>query len=194
MELKRVYQQGLEGTRYLERYVNNVKPGAHSEWSDTNIIYSPHEGIETFPAVVFGLKLEDVSILLASPDPRLVREVLGKDMVKFFSHPEMGSDKTYLQEVGIPEASRLEEEIYIVTPTASTRTLLTYDRDYNFMVKTDLDKRHYRFIRRLKGSSVLHSVQISQELERITLSENLQEQAFSSEKLFLDQWLQTVEF
>lgn len=60
MELKRVYQQGLEGIRHLERYVNNVKPGVHSDWSDTNIDYSPHEGRETFPAVVFGLKPEDV--------------------------------------------------------------------------------------------------------------------------------------
>ena len=125
----------------------------------------------------------DVNILLANPNPRLVREILGKDVVKFFSHPEMGNDKTYLQEASIPETSRLEDEIYTVTPTASTRTLLTHGRDYNFMIKTDLDKRHYRFIRRLKGSSVLHSVQISQELERITSSGNLEEYSFLPESI-----------
>ncbi len=95
----------------------------------------------------------------------------------------MGNNKTYLQEVDIPETSKLENEVYIVTPTASTRTLLTYKRDYNFMIKTDLDKRHYRFVRRLKGSSVLHSIQISRELERITSSESLEEYSFLPESI-----------
>ena len=182
MRVERLQEQGLEATRYMERYVNNVK-GAHEEWSDTDIKYSPHEGVEDFPASVFELPSELTTVLTASPDPRLTREVIGKDVVKFFSHPEMGEDPTYLQEMGIPENTRLEEEIYTVTPTSSTRTMLTKDRDFNFMVKTDLDKKHFRFIRRLKGSSVAHSIQISQELSRIADLDDDHEYSFLPESM-----------
>ncbi len=183
MRLEQVYQTGLEGTRYLERYVNNVKSGSHGDWSDTNIRYSPHEGVENFPLPVFGLKPEMAIVLLANPDPRLMRQVVGKDVVKFFIHPDIATDEAYLDRLGIDSTDQIDD-IYIVTPTSSTRTLLTQQPDFNFMIKTDLDKRHFRFIRRLKGSSVDHSVRISQELERVTaLDTSITEYAFLPESL-----------
>jgi len=182
MKIETLQQQGLEATRYMERYVNNVKPGTHSDWSETNIDYSPHEGISEFPVPVFGIKPEEATILLSNPDRNLIREVIGKDVVRFFVHPDMANDPKYLDIAGIDPDSRLDE-IYMVTPTASTRTLLTKDRKSNFMIKTDLDRKHYRFIRRLKGSSVDHSIRISRELERVAREDDASEYAFLPESL-----------
>lgn len=182
MKIETLYGQGLEATRYMERYVNNVKSGSHSDWSDTNVRYSPHEGIEQFPVPVFGLKPETVTVMQANPDPKLLGEMIGKEVVKFFVHPDMLEGEGYLERVGIDPNSQLSET-YIVTPTSSTRTLLTVGRDPNFMVKTDLDKRHYRFIRRLKGSSVEHSILVSRELERIVTADHPAEYAFLPESL-----------
>lgn len=182
MKLESLHQQGLEATRYMERYVNNVKTGTHHDRSETSIIYSPHEGIEEFPLPVFGLKPEAVTVIQANPDQRILREVIGREVVKFFVHPDMADDVEYLDRVGIDANSRLNET-YIVTPTSSTRTLLTTGKTPDFMVKTDLDRKHYRFIRRLKGSSVEHSIQISQEIEKNTTTEQLPEYAFLPESL-----------
>lgn len=182
MKIETLHQQGLEATCYMERYANNVKDGSHSDWSDTNIIYSPHEGIEEFPVPVFGLKSEDVTVFQANPNQQVFRDIVGKEVIKFFVHPDMANDTEYLDRIGIEPNLKLSET-YIVTPTSSTRTLLTRGRSPNFMIKTDLDRRHYRFIRRLKGSSVEHSIQISQELERITATSELPEYAFLPESL-----------
>jgi len=56
----------------------------------------------------------------------------------------------------------------VVSPTSSTRTLLTRKLEHNFMAKTDLDKRHFRFIRRLKGSSVEHSITVNRDIRLTT--------------------------
>lgn len=180
MQLDNIYIQGLESTRYLERYVNNVK-GKHEEYSETAVIYSPHEGIEQFPAPVFALKAEAVSVMQADTDPRLLREILGAD-IKFIIHPEMLSDPDYLERVGLANVPQ-SDETYIVTPTSSTRTLLTKGRDYNFMIKTDLEKKHYKFIRRLKGSSIDHSIRMSLELGRVGASGQIPEFSFLPESL-----------
>ena len=75
------------------------------------------------------------------------------DVAKFFWHPDLPSPFE-----GKPDG------FYTVSPTSSTRTLLTRNSIYNFMIKTDLDKRHFRFRRRLKGSSVSHSVKMNQDI------------------------------
>ncbi len=182
MKLDGLYESQLEGTRYAERYVNNVKAGKHSNWSDSSVEYSPHEGLSEFPLPVYSLSGLAYEVLTAEPDPRLVRDVLGKD-VKFFVHPDLSSDLDYMDRTGLINARPIIDEPYFVSPTSSTRTLLTANRDYNFMIKTDLDKRHYRFIRRLKGSSVDHSIRVSQELSRICQVTNLDEFAFLPESL-----------
>jgi hypothetical protein len=165
----------------MERYVNNVK-GSHSDWSDTDIIYSPHEGMEKFHVPVFEIPTSKVSILCANPDPRLVQEVIVGDKVKFFVHPDMLNDKGFLQKIGIDGFIK-SNDVYEVTPTSSTRTLLTLEKNYNFMIKTDLDKKHFRFIRRLKGDSVEHSILISKELEKIANSGECPEYSFLPESL-----------
>ncbi len=182
MKLELLCQLGLEATRYLERYVNNIKPGAHSDWSESNILYSPHEGLPQFEAPAFDLPLGAVTVLSANPDPILSQEVIRPHAVRFFLHPEMALDIEYIERVGIDISTRVGET-YLVTPTSSTRTLLTKDREYNFMIKTDLERRHYRFIRRLKGSSVDHSIRISRELEKITSSAGLSDCCFLPESL-----------
>jgi len=179
MELKKIQENGIEATRYLERYVNNIK-GDHEVYSDTLPIYSPHEGIDYFPAPVFNLPREVVNIIQADPDPRLLCEIIGAD-VKFVIHPNMLEDQEYLDRTGLSEYT--SEQSYIVSPTSSTRTLLTHDQPYTFMVKTDLEKRHYKFIRRLKGTSVEHSIAMSSELGSICKDEALSEFAYLPESI-----------
>lgn len=53
------------------------------------------------------------------------------------------------------------------------------------MVKTDLERRHDRFIRRLKGSSIEHSSQISKELTHLTASALVPEFSFLPESIGL---------
>lgn len=48
-------------------------------------------------------------------------------------------------------------------PTSSTRTLLTEDA-FRVYIKTDLDKKHFRFVRRLQRSSIEHSIAICSDL------------------------------
>lgn len=164
MRLNEIPAGGLEATRYAERYVNTVK-GEHSKYSDTSVEYSPHEGIDEFAAPVFYMKPEDVRVLQADPNPDLAEEVMSDDVV-FIAHPEMLQHQDYLEKTGL-DPKDADTERYTVTPTSSTRTLLTKDLPENFMAKTDLDRRHYKYIRRLKGSSVEHSVAISAEFDRL---------------------------
>jgi hypothetical protein len=182
MKIDTLHPSGWEATRYMERYVNNIKPGSHTDWSETNIIYSPHEGNEEFDIPTYHLQTEEVTLFLANPNPLLVAEVTRQNTVKFFLHPEMASDKNYCEQIGIDPDSK-SDEVLMVTPTSSTRTLLTKGKMPNFMIKTDLFRKHDRFIRRLKGGSVEHSVLISKELEGITSRERLPEYAFLPESI-----------
>lgn len=166
MKLTSLFQQGLEATRYLERYVNNVRPGRHSFWSDTNSRFSPHEGVPLFEAPCLRLaENAAVTILKDSPDPLLESTVLSEGVL-FVVHPDMLDDRAHTMLLGLSSPYTNKEHLN-VTPTSSTRTLLTTGRDYNFFIKTDLNKRHYGFNRSLKRSGVKHSIAVSSELLNI---------------------------
>ena len=168
MRLHDIPRQGLEATRYAERYVNTVK-GEHGEYSDTSIVYSPHEGVEEFTAPAFHLSSENAHLLLADdPDPSLAAKVIKDNVLLFIMHPEMLNHPDYLKRTGL-DPKDADIETYVVTPTSSTRTLLTKGQPDEFMVKTDLDRRHYKYIRRLKGSSVKHSTAVSNEFARAAM-------------------------
>lgn len=99
---------------------------------------------------------EEVFVYLANPDPAIYDEIVG-NKIRFFLHPET------LNELNI-DKERIIYELK-VEPTSSTRTLLPKEKKY--FVKLHLNKRLSRFIRRLRPSSVEHSIFVSAELEKM---------------------------
>jgi len=70
---------------------------------------------------------------------------------KFFWHPD------------VDRHGLTVEGSVLAQPASSTRTLLT-EGPFRVYIKTDLDKKHFRFIRRLQRSSVEHSIAICSDL------------------------------
>lgn len=169
-------------TRYMERYVNKRKPGSHSSWSDVPERYSPEGGLDFFALPEFSVPLELVCILRESPTLLVERQHITRDKVYFPVHPAMLADPAYLAMTGLANLKRADRRIR-VTPTSSTRTLWPLANRSMYLVKTDLDKRHYRFHRRLKRSSVAHSLAISRTLESESKSLAEGEIAFLAESI-----------
>jgi hypothetical protein len=133
--------------------VNDAK-GDFSNHSDVDIKYSPEIGLDCFDVAYKLINTSSVHILRSNASSELEDEVITKDgQVKFIWHPEMGTS-----------FNGVSDGCYKMSPTSSTRTMLTQGLRYNFMVKTDLDKKHFRFRRRLKGSSVKHSLKINTDI------------------------------
>src|SRR3989344_961758 len=147
MHLLGVKQEG--GYLHAERYANNFKKVAN----EVTQSYCAIEGEECFKLPFLYLDLNEVEGFFAFPSPEIFNKIVKNGKVKFFIHPDM------IEEFEIDEISGLIE----VSPTSSTRTVLPLNED--FMIKMHLNRRLYRFIRRLKGSSVEHSVLISSEIE-----------------------------
>lgn len=140
---------------YLERYVNDAK-GDFTNFSNVDPRYSPEIGVVEFNAPFVRLQRDKVTIFQDQPSQEMHDTVFMDGTALFMWHPCV-------------QSKFLAVDGYIaVSPTSSTRTLLTRHMKYNFMAKTDLDKRHFRFIRRLKGSSVEHSIDINRDIRLAT--------------------------
>lgn len=137
---------------HLERYVNDAK-GNFKDYSEVSVRYSPEQGERYFNVPYKWVSMTKLHIFRSNPTQRLEDEVVVNGQARFIWHPEMPS----------PFESN-PDGYYQVCPTSSTRTLFTRELPYNFMVKTDLDKKHFRFRRRLKGRSVEHSTRISRDI------------------------------
>ncbi len=140
---------------YLERYVNDAK-GDFTDFSDVDPRYSPESGVVEFNAPFVRIREDMLSIFQDQPSPEVHSAIFESDTALFMWHPD------------VPSPFSAADGHIVVAPTSSTRTLLTRKLAYNFMAKTDLDKRHFRFIRRLKGSSVEHSIAISRDIRLAT--------------------------
>lgn len=135
---------------YLERYVNESGEN-FQEFSNISIKYSPQLGDEVFLLPYFFV--DDISsrVIIKEPSTEIKSKVIKQDRALFFAHPAIyhvkGSNS-------IP-----------VSPTASTRTVLTRGFRKNFFIKTDLDILHYRFNRKLKGDSVRFCIEVNEILK-----------------------------
>lgn len=114
-----------------------------------------------------------MTIFQDKPSEDLSRFIFKKDRALFMWHPD------------VPSQFKVTDGSIIVSPTSSTRTLLTRHLTHNFMAKTDLDKRHYRFIRRLKGGSVRHSIAINQDIRLATESDDISFYSYMPETIGL---------
>lgn len=146
---------------HLERWVNQPKYSATAQYSEVGAAYHPRFGEPTFRLPVFKLPRAAVEIIEADPTPVLRDRLVGGEGVAFFCHPD-GVDEF----AGVPGFAAPAEHL-TVSPTSSTRTVLTREEADPFMIKLHLNRRISRFIRRLTRDSISHSVLISQECERL---------------------------
>jgi len=141
-------------TTYGERFLNDSK-GRFEDYSEVDVRYDPQGDISHIDLPYCVLPVERCTILQSFPSPELLSFVKTANGYKFFWHPDVIRNE--FTKVGTVR----------VQPTSSTRTLLT-ETDFRVYIKTDLDKKHFRFIRRLQRSSVEHIVAICNDLRQFT--------------------------
>jgi siderophore synthetase component len=141
-------------TAYGERFLNDSK-GRFEDYSEVDVMYDPQGDISHIDLPYCILSRERCAVLQSSPSPELLSFVKTANGYKFFWHPDVIRNE--FRKAGTVR----------VQPTGSTRTLLT-EADPLVYIKTDLDKKHFRFIRRLQQSSVEHSVAICNDLRQFT--------------------------
>ncbi len=145
----------------LERRVNEIRHSSTADYSEVSAQYHPRHGEKNFLLPVFSVPTSELRVYKASPSLKArALAGLGVDTVPFFCHPDSVSD--FQGEHFKAPTSYLEAE-----PTSSTRTVLLTSEPA-LMVKTHLNKRISHFVRRLRGNSVRHSIQISKECERMS--------------------------
>jgi len=131
---------------YLERYVNKPKYSVFAQYSEVEDKYHPRK--ENSNLQVPFQNRTDVKLLTAYPDKKVLAQIVDNGM-KFFEHPQFNEKSD-----GHVKAM----------PTASTRTVLAED----YFIKLHFPARISRFNRRLRASSVEHSVLVSKDLEETT--------------------------
>ncbi len=140
-------------TIYGERYLNDSKD-RFEDYSEVDPRFDPQGSLQIIELPYALLPSEHCIILRDEPSPKLEAWARIGHKYRFFWHPDL-----------------IREELKICgtspsQPTSSTRTLLT-EEPFRVYIKTDLDKKHFRFVRRLKRSSVEHSIAISSELRSL---------------------------
>jgi len=162
----------LKSTIYGERFLNDTK-GNFKDYSEVNEYYDP-QGQITHVNLPYSFLPKDRCIVLQShPSKELLEWVHVGNEYRFLWHPDV-------------VRSDLDTNRTVRTqPTSSTRTLLT-EHNPRIYIKTDLDKKHFRFVRRLKRSSVEHSISICTDLKNMSaLLTDSNRYAFLAESLGL---------
>ncbi|PIP73250.1 MAG: hypothetical protein COW88_02560 [Candidatus Lloydbacteria bacterium CG22_combo_CG10-13_8_21_14_all_47_15] len=147
-----LFRDPLVTTIYGERFLNDSK-GRFEDYSEVDVKYDPQGSISHIDLPYCVLPTERCIILQSSPSSELLSFVKTANGYKFFWHPDVIRDE--FTEAGTVRAQ----------PTSSTRTLLT-ETEPRICIKTDLNKKHFRFVRRLQRSSVEHSVAICGDLRQ----------------------------
>lgn len=134
---------------YGERYLNDAK-GEFSKYSDVDPKFDPQSLTPHIDTPFIFLESKDLTIFESEPTPELLTAIKSGEKYKFFWHPD--TERTFT-----PDGFNKMQ------PTSSARTLLDMDTAA-FYAKLDLDKKHFRFVRRLKKDSVEHSILINEDL------------------------------
>jgi len=143
-------EEPLKSSIYVERFVNDAK-GNFEDYSEVDVHYDPRGGTSIIRVPYALIPEEECALFKSEPSEELCKWVHCDGKYRFFWHPDT-------QRKGLGIDGYVE-----VQPTSSTRTLLTEDNP-NVYIKTDLDKKHFRFVRRLRKSSVEHSIKICDDL------------------------------
>ncbi len=140
----------LDHTIYGERYLNDSK-GSFYDYSDVDARFDPQGTISHVDLPYTLLSPEKCVVLQSKPSKALLDWVRIGGKYRFFWHPDV-------MRPGLDTGGTVRAQ-----PTSSTRTLLT-ENGYRIYIKTDLDKKHFRFVRRLHRSSVEHSIAVCSDL------------------------------
>lgn len=146
------FAQPLTSTIYGERFLNDTK-GRFEEYSQVDPRYDPQGSISHIDLPFVWLPKERVNVFRSEPSTEVLQMAVNGENHRFLWHPDVARQEFRAE--GVLRAQ----------PTSSTRTLLT-ERNPRVYVKTDLDKKHFRFIRRLQRSSVEHSIAICNDLRQ----------------------------
>lgn len=147
------FQNPLLTSIYCERYVNDSK-GRFDNYSEVNPIYDPQGSLFEFQVPFTWIQKKKLEVYENNPTAMLLENVFRNDAYKFFWHPDT-----------VRKGFNIDGYVSM-QPTSSTRTMLEM-KTLAYYVKTDLDKKHFRFIRRLKRNSVIHSVEICKDLSKL---------------------------
>lgn len=150
MKLENInFDKPQESSVYGERYLNDTK-GGFDKYSEVNPKYDPQSSTPHIDVPFIFIESKDLTIFQSSPTPELLAAIKKDKKYKFFWHPDT-------------ERAFSVDGVNKMQPTSSTRTML--DTESNaFYAKLDLDKKHFRFVRRLKRGSVEHSIVINEDL------------------------------
>lgn len=146
------FENPLKTTIYGERYLNDAK-GVFTDYSEVNPIYDPQGSMAIILTPFSLVPKNKCTAIKSSPTSELLHWVQTSNEYRFFWHPDV---------------TRNELKVHgriIMQPTSSTRTLLSENPPRVF-IKTDLNKKHFRFERRLRRSSVEHSIAICDDLRQ----------------------------
>jgi hypothetical protein len=129
--------------------------------------FHPRFGENTFTIPYYELDPKNTRLLTAkySNETEVILKK-GSDKISLFIHPDM--------EIFARAAIGRKPDNYILgAPTSSTRTLVFLEECPGLMVKTHLNRRISRFIRRLSENSIYHSIQVTNELQKASTDPNL---------------------
>lgn len=117
-------------------------------YSEVDPQYHPRVGNEK---INVPYQLRNDSVLKTAYPNKALLEFMLHDGVRFFTHPQWS---TFPYDGIVP-----------ATPTASTRTVFAEENNLSYFIKLHFPGRISRFNRRLRPSSVQHSIDISADLE-----------------------------
>lgn len=164
MDLKEIFPRGPNESLILFEHNYNYLFQGRNRSTTVAEDYQPEKGAQyQMPYVWLSLDDEEVESFFASPDELLEREVRQGNLIKFFIHPEMISE---YKERGYEKLLR-PAGYQKVVPTASTRTVMTLELPYAFMIKVNMTKRVGLLSRKLTRTSVAQSHQIMVEMNQI---------------------------
>lgn len=143
------FEKPEETSVYGERYLNDAK-GEFSKYSEVDPKYDPQSPTPHIDTPFIFLESKDLTIFESQPTPELLAAIKRGEQYKFFWHPDT-------------ERSFSPDGFNKMQPTSSARTMLDMESKA-FYAKMDLDKKHLRFIRRLKRDSVEHSIVVNEDL------------------------------
>lgn len=152
---------------YMERYVNEHTKSysSFSQVSEVDRQYQPTSDLESFELISVLAPRSEVSIFEGHPQKDLLDFYVKNENVLFVIHPEVwdSSEIDHLNELRLCQ----QGDSIRVSPTASTRTVLTRNTSNNcpaHFIKLHYPRRISRFNRRLRRKNVHNSVTVTRDL------------------------------
>src|SRR5215470_7704071 len=169
MELDGILK-GNQALLYMERYVDEgtrtYSPFAAK--SEAAPEYQPRSGRPSFELITVFAPPSQVSIFQADPQRNLLDFYVRSEKVRFLIHPEIWASSG-IDNLNELNALRRGEPLQ-VSPTASTRTVLTTETPANVprhFVKLHYPRRISRFNRRLRRKNIHNSIEATHDLAHV---------------------------